>query len=131
MLPVTSVTVVLDKVLELASSEASSRVAKLEGPEELGGSLEVRASSDNLVDKVLDRDDAVLAKLLLDEAVVGEGDALLVDLGVAALVDELPDRLHVGFTVCDVWLDELKHLSGSLAELDEHAIVDLQQTEEL
>jgi hypothetical protein len=50
-------------------------------------------STTYLVDQVFDTDNAVLTKGLLDDSVVGERDALLVDLSVATLVDELADRL--------------------------------------
>ena len=48
------------------------------------------------MDKILDGEDVVLAEGLLNDSVVGEGDALLVDLAVAALVDKLTDGLQVG-----------------------------------
>lgn len=121
----------LDEVLELAGAEATVGVAELEGPQEVGGLLEVGADGVDLVDQVLHTDDAVLAKVLLDDGVVGEGDALLVDLSVTALVDELLDALQVGVTVGDPGLDDLDHLHGSLGDLDEDTVVDLEQTEEL
>ena len=37
----------------------------------------------------------MLAERFLNNGVVGQGDALLVDLAVAALVDELANRLQV------------------------------------
>lgn len=129
-LAVTSVTT-LNEVLELAGTEAASRVRQLEGPEELAGRLKVRASSSNLVDKVLNRDDAVLAELLLNDGVVGDGDALPVDLGETALVDQLTDRLQVGLTPGHVGGNELEHLLSSVGQLDEDTVVDLQQTEQL
>ena len=46
--------------------------------------------------EVLDREDVVLAESLLNNLVVGEGDTLLVDLAIAALVDQLANRLEVG-----------------------------------
>ena len=58
--------------------------------------LEVGAGSENLVYEILNGEDVVLAEGLLNDGVVGEGDALLVDLAVAALVDKLTDRLQVG-----------------------------------
>jgi hypothetical protein len=118
-------------VLELAGLEATSGVAELEGPEEVGGLLEVGADGEDLVDEVLHADDAVLAKVLLDDGVVGEGNALLVDLAVSALVDELLDGLEVGVAVGDPRLDDLDHLHGSLADLDEDTVVDLEETKEL
>ena len=48
--------------------------------------------------EILDGKDIVLAERLLNDGVVGEGDALLVDLAVATLVDEFTNRLKVGFT---------------------------------
>ena len=54
-----------------------------------GTRLEVRADCVNLVDKVLHADDAVLAEGLLNNGVLRQRDALLVDLAEPALVDEL------------------------------------------
>ena len=58
--------------------------------------LEVGAGGDDLVDQVLDAENVVLAEVLLDDLVVGEGDALLADLAVSALVDQFTDGLEVG-----------------------------------
>ena len=127
---VTSVTA-LDVVLELALLEAARRARELEGPQELVRDLEVGASSGDLVDEVLNRDDAVLAELLLNDAVVGDGDALAVDLGVTALVDKLTDRLQVRLTPGNVGSDQLEHLLGRVGELQEDTVVDLEQTQEL
>jgi hypothetical protein len=121
----------LDVVLELAGTEATSGVGELEGPEEVGGLLEVGANGVDLVDQVLHADNAVLGKVLLDDGVVGEGNALLVDLGVSALVDKLTDGLQVGVTVGNERLDDLEHLGGSLGQTDEDTVVDLKKTEEL
>ena len=130
LLPVTEITT-LDEVLELAGTETTSGVGELEGPEEVAGLLEVGADGVDLVDEVLNADDAVLAEVLLDDGVVGERDALLVDLAVSALVDELTDSLLVGVSVGDVGLDDLQHLEGGLGEADEDTVVDLEKTEEL
>ena len=94
-LPVTEVTA-LDEVLELPCPPAASGVRELEWPEEVGRLLEVGAGGVDLVHEILDREDVVLAKGLLDDLVVGERDALLIDLPVATLVDELTDGLQVG-----------------------------------
>jgi len=99
--------------------------------------LEVRSYSEDFVNEILHADDAVLTEVLLDDGVVGECDALgeagasSLDLAVSTLVDELADGLQVGVTVSDEWLDDLQHLQGSLGELDEDTVVDLQETEEL
>lgn len=118
-------------MLELALVEATSGVGELEGPEEVVGLLEVGANGVDLVDQILNTDDAVLAEVLLDDLVVGDGNALLVDLSVTALVDELTDALEVGVTVGDVGVDYGQHLLGSLGKANEGAVVDLEQTEEL
>lgn len=118
-------------MLELAGSEATVGVAELEGPQEVGGLLEVGADGVDLVDKILHADNAVLAEVLLDDGVVSQGNALLVDLAVSALVDELLDALEVGVTVGNPGLDDLDHLSGSLGNTDEDTVVDLEETEKL
>ena len=121
----------LDEVLELAGAEATGGRGQLEGPQEVGGLLEVGADGVDLVDQVLNADDAVLAEVGLDEVVVGDRKALLVDLTVSALVDELTDGLEVRVAVGDEGVDDLQHLGGGLGELDEDTVVDLEETEEL
>jgi hypothetical protein len=121
----------LDEVLELAGTEATVGVGQLEGPQEVGGLLEVGADGVDLVDEILHADDAVLAEVLLNDGVVGQGNALLVDLAVSTLVDELLDGLQVGVTVGDPGLNNLEHLSGGLGDADEDTVVDLQETEQL
>ena len=130
LLTVTSVTT-LDEVLDLAGVEATVGVGELEGPEEVVGLLEVGANGVDLVDQVFHADNAVLAEVLLNDLVVGKGNALLVDLSVATLVDELTDGLEVGVTVGDEGVDNGQHLLGGLGETDEDTVVDLEQTEEL
>lgn len=118
-------------MLELAGVEAAGRVGELEGPQEVVGLLEVGADGVDLVDQILHTDDAVLAEVLLDDLVVGEGNTLLVNLAVTALVDELADGLQVGVSVGNVGVDDGQHLLGSLGETDEGTAVDLEQTEQL
>ena len=93
--------------------------------------FEVRSDGIDLVDQVLHANDTKLAKIVLDQLIVGQRDALLVDLAVSALVDELADRLQVGVTVGDERLDDLEHLRGGLGQTDEDTVVDLEKTEEL
>ena len=57
--------------------------------------LEVRSSGEDLVHKVLDGEDIILSKRRLDDAVVGEWDALLVDFAISALVDKFTDGFQV------------------------------------
>lgn len=127
---VTKVTT-LDEVLELAGAETTVGGRQLEGPEEVGDGLEVRADGVNLVDDVFNAGDTELAKAGLDELVVGDRQTLLVDLSVTALVDKLADSLQVGVSIGDEGLDDLQHLAGGLGELDEDTVVDLEKTEEL
>ena len=130
LLTVTSVTT-LDEMLDLAGVEATVGVGELEGPEEVVGLLEVGANGVDLVHQVFHADNAVLAEVLLNDLVVGKSNALLVDLSVATLVDELTDSLEVGVTVGDVGVDNSQHLLGGLGETDEDTVVDLEQTEKL
>ena len=96
------------------------------------------------MDEVLYRENAEFAERLLNHSVVGQRNALLVDFAIAALVDQLADRLQVWFTgyelsmhervriritnipICHIRLNETKHLLGRLSDLDEDTIVDLQ-----
>lgn len=121
----------LDEVLELAGVEATVGVRQLEGPQEVGGLLEVGANSVDLVNEILHADNAVLAEVLLNDGVVGQGNTLLVDLSVTALVDELLDALQVGVTVGDPGLNDLDHLGDGLGDAHEDTVVDLKETEEL
>jgi len=121
----------LDEVPELARAEAASWVGQLEWPQEVAGLLEVGSDCVDLVDEVLHADDAVLAKVVLDDGVVSERETLLVDLAISALVDKLANRLEIGVTVCDEWLNDSQHLDGGLSQADEDAVVDLEETEQL
>ena len=118
-------------MLELSWPETTSRAAKLEGPEEVGSLLEVRSDGIDLVDQVLHADDAKLAEVLFDDGVVGKRDPLLVDLAVAALVDELADGFEVGVSVGNPRLDDLEHLVGGFGHAHKDTVVDLEETEQL
>jgi len=130
LLAVTKITT-LDVMLELASAEATVGVGQLEGPQEVGCLLEVGSDCEDLVNQILNADKAVLAERVFDQLVVGQRDALFVDLAISTLVDKLTDRLQVGVTIGDVWVDNGQHLLSGLGQLDEDTIVDLEKTEEL
>ena len=117
------------EVSELLGETASGSV-KLEGPEEVGGLLEVRTDSVDFVNQIFDGEDAVLAEDLLDLLVVDERDTLAVQLGITTLVDEFADGLEVGVTVGDVGLDKTEHFNGGLGQTDKDSIVDLAETKE-
>ena len=69
----------LDEVVDLLPPPAS-RGVQLEGPQEVGCVAEVGADGHDLVDEVLDADDAVAPELLLDQVVGGDGSPLAVNL---------------------------------------------------
>lgn len=116
---------------KLAGTESTSWVGQLEWPEEVGGLLEVGADGKDLMDQVLHADDSVLAKVLLDNRVVCESNALLVDLSVPTLVNELADGLQVRVSVGNPRLNDLQHFEGSLCHANKDTIVNLKETEEL
>ena len=118
-------------MLELPRPEPTSRVAQLEWPQEVTSLLEIWPHSNNLVDQVLHTDDTKFTQLLLDDLVIGEGYTLLVDLSVAALVDEVADGFDTGVAVGDIGFDYFEHFGGGFGEFDEDAVVDLEEAEEL
>ncbi len=58
--------------------------------------FEVGAGGENFVDEILDRENVEFAKGFLNNLVIGERNALLVDLAVTTLVNKLTDGLQVG-----------------------------------
>ena len=83
------------------------------------------------MNQVLHADDAVLAQAALDDGIVCQSNALLVDLSVSSLVDELTNGLQVRVAVGDPWLDHLEHLQSGLGHANKHTVVDLEKTKEL
>ena len=61
-------------------SPSPSWVVQLEGPQEVGGILEVRSNSEDLVDQILNTDDSHLAQLLLNDVVGGDWGSVPIDL---------------------------------------------------
>lgn len=120
----------LDVVRHLLAP-STAWVVQLEVPQEVVGVLELRADGLNLVDEILHTDDAVLAQLLLDDRVVGQGNALAVDLAKTTLVDKIANVLQRWVAPSDVGLGNAQHVDGGLVQLDKHAVVDLSQTEQL
>ena len=118
-------------MLEFSCAETTSWVAKLEWPQEVGSLLEVGTNNEDLVDQILHADNAVLPEAALNEGVVGERNALLVDLSITTLVNELTDGLQVGVSIGNPWLDNLEHLKSGLGHANKNTVVDLEQTKEL
>ena len=118
-------------MLEFPRPESTSRIAQLEWPQKVTSLFEIRPHSNNLMDQVLHTDDAKFAQLLLNDLVIGEGYTLLVDLSVAALVDEVADGFDTGIAVGNIGLDHFEHFRGGFGEFDEDAVVNLEEAEEL
>lgn len=119
-----------DEVAALLAHTALGR-GELEGPETVGDGGELLAGGVDLVDDVFNADDGVVVVLGLDLLVVADLDALVVDLQVAALVDEGADGLEGGVAVGDVGLDHAEHVLHGLVEADEDGVEDLAEAEEL
>ena len=83
------------------------------------------------MDEILHTHHPVLAQVIFNQLVVGEGDTLLVNLAVTALVNEFADGLEGRVPVGDIGFDNLEHFPGGFGETDEYSIVDLEQPEEL
>ena len=83
------------------------------------------------MDEILHAHDAELAQTFLDQLVIGQWNALLVDLAVSTLVDQFADCLQVGVTVGYVRFDDLEHFKSGFCQTDEDAIVDLEEAEKL
>lgn len=56
---------------------------------------------------------------------------MLVNLAIAALIDEFSNGLEVGVSISNPGLDNLEHLEGGLCQTDKDTIVDLEKTKEL
>ena len=118
-------------MLEFPRPESTSRIAQLEWPQKVTSLFKIRPHSNNLMDQVLHTDDAKFAQLLLNDLVIGEGYTLLVDLSVAALVDEVANGFDTRVAVGDIGFDYFEHFGGGFCEFDEDAVVDLEEAEEL
>jgi len=97
--------------------------AKLEGPEEVVGFLEVGSDSVDFVDQIFNTDDAVLTKGLLNDFIGSEGNSLLVDLTETSLVNQVRDGVSGGVSESDVRFDLLDHVKSSSVDSDEGSVV--------
>jgi len=111
--------------------ETTGRAVEPERPDEVVCLLEVRANSEDLVDKIFHADDTNRSKHALNDGVIRQSNALLIHFAESTLVHKLADRLHVGVTVRDVRLDQAHHHEGGFVQLHEDSTVDLAQTKEL
>ena len=99
--------------------------------QEIRGLLKVGTNGEDLVDQILNADNAILAKRVLDNGIIGESDTLLVDLSVSTLINELTNSLEVRVSISNPRLDDLQHLEGSFGHANEDTIVDLEETKQL
>jgi len=130
ILTVTEITT-LNEMSELACSEPTSWVGKLEWPEEVVDLLEVWSDGDDLVNDIFDADNAILSERFLDDGIIGQWNALFVDFAITALVDELSDGLEIWITISNIWFDNTEHFDSSLGETNKYTIVDLKETKKL
>ena len=103
----------------------------MEGPDEVVDFLEVGADGEDLVDDVFDARDAFGTQGVFDDAIVGQRNALFVDLTETTLVDQLPDGFQVGVPVRHIRFDHAEHVDGGLVHADKGAGVKLAQAEQL
>jgi hypothetical protein len=96
---------------------------KLEWPKEVVGFLEFWSDSDNLVNKILNTVDTMSSKGSSDNAVIGEWNSLSIDLTISSLVDEVGDGGLGWITISDEWLNNSKHVPGTLVEFDESSVM--------
>ena len=130
VLPISQIAA-LNIMLEFPLPESASGIAQLEWPQKVARLLEVRPHHHNFMHQILHTDDAIFAQMFLDEAVVGQRDALLVNLAVSAFVDEVPDGFVGWVAVGNVGFDNFEHFCGGFCEADEDSVVYLEKAEEL
>lgn len=118
-------------MLELPLPKPSIRITQLERPQKVARLLEIGPHGHDLVHQILHADDAQFPQLLLDQRVIGERDALFVDLAVAALVDQVAHGLGGGVPVGDVGFHDLEHFGGRFGEPDEDPVIDLEEPQQL
>ena len=118
-------------MLELSSSPSTGWIAQFERPQEVVCLLEIRSNRENLMNQILHTLDSIFAQRLGDKCIIRQWNTRAINLSVSALVDEVTDRLEVGFAVGDVGLYDLEHFLSGFGEFNEDAVVDLQETKEL
>jgi len=128
LLTVTEVSAFGEVVGLLAPATAS--VVQLKVPQEVVGNFEMGADGEDLVDKILDADDAELAESLLDD-VVGQSTSPSLQLAESALVDKFANGFEVRITPGNVRIGDTQHAQRGLVQFDKGRVVDLTQSEQL
>jgi len=88
-------------------------------------------NSHDLIDKIFDTDDVVLAQNLFDDFIAGKGDSLFINFSVSSLVDEVRDNLSRWVAKGNKRLDLLEHVKSGSVDSDESSVVDLSKSEQL
>ena len=81
------------------------------------------------MNEVFNADDVLGSEGVRNDVVVGQGDALLVNLTVTTFVDEVRDGLEGGLTVGDVGLDATEHGHGGVVDFEKDSVVKLTQAQ--
>lgn len=110
---------------------AKAGVRQLEWPQELVHLTEVGAHGNDLVNDVLDANDAVLAEMVGNDLVARDWQTLTIDLCESTLEYEFAHALEVWIAISDERLNTLEHVDGSVGETNKDTIVDLTKAEEL
>ena len=83
------------------------------------------------MNEILNTGDSVFTEFSLNNTVVGERKSSSLDFTTSSFVDKLGDSLSGWITVGNEWLDHLDHVPCGFVKLDENAVVQLSQSEEL
>ena len=83
------------------------------------------------MNEILNTGDSVFTEFTFNNTVVGERKSSSLDFTTSSFVDKLGDSLSGWITVGNEWLDHLDHVPCGFVKLDENAVVQLSQSEEL
>lgn len=111
--------------------ETALRGGGLERPEESVDLLEVGTNGEDLVDDVLGSVNSELSELFGDGSVVSEGNSATVDLQETSLVNQLSDSGEGWVSERAVGSNSSEHLGHWSVHLEENAVVQLSQSEQL
>lgn len=114
----------------LLSAVSFSWGIQFEWPQEVGGFLEMRTNSVDLMDKVFHAKKILATNNFLNDSVGAERNSLTIDFTKSALVNQLSNRFKVRSTISNKWLNKSEHFNGGSIETDENTIVDLAETEQ-
>jgi len=111
--------------------ESTEGRVQFERPQEVVSFFEVVTDSVDFVDEIFNTDDVFVSESLLDDGVISQWDALLVELSESSLVDEVRNGLQGRFTIGNIWFNSTEHSHGGVVNLHENSVVNLTETEKL